>query len=164
MAQVAQKCWRVSILGDNQHLPDHGLEKPAVAGTALGRGAGQDDLQRCLPSPTVLRLCGGEKNKQTIKLDLKTTTDFYKGKTGKKWLIILLGSKLILVCYEYRPVLELPKISSDNVFLSWYSSCFDWHTNSVNGSEKFKNHQCKRREQNYCANFGLIITFKGCGL
>lgn len=56
--QVARKRCEVSVLGDVQSAAGHSPGQPAVVSLSLRRGIGLGDLQRCLPSSTVLWFCG----------------------------------------------------------------------------------------------------------
>jgi len=57
LEQAAQRGCGVSFSGDIQNPPGWGPVQPAVGETALARGLGLDDLQRSLPTPTILWLC-----------------------------------------------------------------------------------------------------------
>lgn len=52
--QVTQRGSVVFILGDIQNSAGHGPEQPALADPAFEQGFGSDDLQRCLPTSTIL--------------------------------------------------------------------------------------------------------------
>lgn len=64
LAQVAERGWRASSLGDIQnlpeHIPEHIPEQPALATLLQER---QGDLQRCLSASVILWLVINYKHK-----------------------------------------------------------------------------------------------------
>ncbi|GAB0207908.1 mitochondrial enolase superfamily member 1 [Grus japonensis] len=54
LEQVAQRGCGVSFSGDIQNPPGCNPVQPALGEPALAEGVGLDDLQRCLPTPTIL--------------------------------------------------------------------------------------------------------------
>ena len=56
-AQAAQRPYGVSFSGDIQNLHEHRPVQPALGEPALAVWGGLDDLQRSLPTPTILWFC-----------------------------------------------------------------------------------------------------------
>jgi len=58
LEQAAQRSSGVSILHDTQHTSGQGSGQPVLVDPTLGRGHWNNNIQRCLPTSTIVWLCG----------------------------------------------------------------------------------------------------------